>query len=755
MGALRAATGGRIGRALPDFLPSRSQTLRPQAKRAHTLPSLDRPPLHERWRALEPIEPLDEGIPVTDTQRMVAALVGLAVFVLGLLPLGPAAMLAEVLFLQFGLGLGICLFLRGHQQHRMVLYSLVLGPSLLILLTTAMARLGWWHVDVVAPWWIAASVLALLGALAASARDRIRRPQPLGLGPAVNPKLLAAEGLAVAGWVLAFATAAMNQTDPQPAGMILTAGPLWILGFVLLVSSAIWSALAVPRALPLVVTLAASIVPFSQAAMYGLPTVIVGGRHVGLGVYLNYHGSLLPNEDIYQAWVGLFAGTAFITHWVGMQEPLDLANWWGAIIAPVLALSVRAVAGRWIPAPHAWLAALIFAMCSTLVTPYYSPQSFALVVSLTLVVVLAGWREHHTRQQSAHRLVFALVISSAMAVTHQLSPYLISVAFFALVVAGMVRPWWIPVVVLGPAMIWMLVNFQRVLHYINPGAIGNVVGNLAPPAHPPPPVGTPLANTITFGAPAAMLLVVGLVAVYRLYRVQSRLALGLTMASASPVAIMSLTDYGSEGIFRVALFALPWLSILVMLPVTGRRVALGGQRLIKAAAAIGIAAMMVVNAIGMTGMDWARVMRHDDVNVIRYHERHAPPRSYFMNLGSNLSTSVALTENYMEMGYFSRDSVVEYFAPGRYEIYPTETGDAYDAEADLADLTRLFLTERAPAYYAYVSDASMAYTYRYGLQRPSDYMKLREAIAASPDWQQEYRSGDSILYRYVGELPQR
>jgi hypothetical protein len=217
---------------------------------------------------------------------------------------------------------------------------------------------------------------------------------------------------------------------------------------------------------------------------------------------------------------------------------------------------------------------------------------------------------------------------------------------------------------------------------------------------------------------------------------------GLLAAAASPATLVLVTDYGQEGIFRVALFALPWLALLAArqdLPQSLDRI-----RGSAALAAV-VAVLTVVNVLGMTGMDWARVVRPDSATATRTFERTAPDGAVLLSLGTGSSIPSSITERYLDVSYGLR---------GAYQQEPPAVGAAYDPVRDLEALTASFVAATpGQAHYALASESSGAYDSRYGLQRYADFLRLREAIARSPLWAPVYTGPTSALYRLAAEAP--
>ena len=256
----------------------------------------------------------------------------------------------------------------------------------------------------------------------------------------------------------------------------------------------------------------------------------------------------------------------------------------------------------------------------------------------------------------------------------------------------------------------------------------------------------PLANRLAFDLPAVALVVVGLAALVSLARRRDRLAWGLAAAAGSPVVLMAGTNYGNEGVFRVVLFALPWLALLAWLPPTRATRRLPGRRIVLAVAAT---LLLAVNVVGLTAMDWARVVRSDDVAAAQWVERDAAPGTLVLALGSDLTMPERSLPSYPDVSWFSREALT----PPPARAFPTTTGDAYDATADLADLTTRFTAVQGSAHYVVAAESTGAYDQRYGNQRFADSQKLRAAIAASDAWVQVYSVPGATVYRLRAEQP--
>lgn len=572
---------------------------------------------------------------------------------------------------------------------------------------------------------------------------------------ASSPREWRVPGVTALGLAVIVVSTVTSQTDPRPEGLFATLGPVWYAGLLILVGAAVW-AWTSGRSPALPVLSLAGVVVLSQAITYGSPTVMSAARHVGFVDYIRVHGGADPERGIYQAWSGLFAGIAWVADAAGIEDPMVIATWWPVLLSPAIALAIAALASRWLSGTYRmWIAAAVFSLTSTLNIVYFSPQSLDFLLALVVFALAVGPRRVETESRSDDavastsftrllrrigtragslswgRLGLIAYLACVMAVSHQLSPYLTASALVVLALFGFVRPLWLPLVVLLPAVGWALANAGVLGDFILIGAIGNVWDNVQPPAQSLAQFPTPWVTTLAFYGPAVFLVIVGLLAVFCVLSVRTRQALALLAAAASVAALFTVTDYGQEGIFRAALFASPWLAILAA------GIPWGDRRWPRSLLALALSAMLGMNAYGQTALDWNRVVSRDSAEATQYFEDTAPDGSIVLLTGTGKATPQARTARYVDLSYLSREAFGAYPAPN----------DRYNAAADVAALTSSLTTMwPATAYYALVSESIGAYDERYGLQTYAQYEALSEAMSESGQWVPVFVGDTTTLY---------
>ncbi|TDT33033.1 hypothetical protein CLV29_0627 [Naumannella halotolerans] len=626
-------------------------------------------------------------------------------------------------------GLALALWFGRLSWDRLAFLSLAFGQTFLTLVTFPAAWFGWFRIDLMwtTVWGLTIVSLGFSLWLERRSMDRIR------FGPLPRSTVLGPSIVAVAGGGLTLGAASAVSTGPQPAGMALSAGPLWFIGATVVLFSLGWALVTRRTALAVPVLVTAGMVTCSQAVMYGQPTVTVAARHLGIVATLLDNGRLYPATDIYQTWAGLFSVTAFVIEPTGV-DPYAYASAWGAIASMIMALGVRTLAGNFLSPARAWVAGLIFALASTLTTSFFAPQVSGFVLALAVLALLTG----DFGVKSWVVWVTVLLVAVATSVTHQISPFLLGLALTALVITRILRPWWVPALAFVPATVWAISNRGVLDRYVSLDVVGRFFSNITPPERSIAPNGSSWVYLASFGLPAGLLLLIGVAAVFSWFLDRSRLSTALVVTAASPALLSVATNYGQEGVFRVALFALPWLATLVA--------ALPGQllprKLTLTMVVIALPLVTAVQVVGLTGMDWVRVIRTDDRTAAAYFESRSADGSVAFTLGTAVATPSYSTPRQSGFFYIGRDDLLD-----KTTAYVNAGGPGYDPNADVEMLTAALVDQGYTEVWAVAGPMTGAYGQRYGLQTLDDYNALRNAWRSSPRWELVYESGDAQVYR--------
>jgi hypothetical protein len=666
-------------------------------------------------------------------------------------------------FLLVEIGIAPVLLLKPMSAMWFSLLSLATGLATGVAVGVTMSSLDLWRPGAAVTIVVVATLIALVPSI-------LRDLRAMG-GGWTAPRLLGPSHLLAActtlGLVAVIAAALGGRTDPEKNGLFSSMGPGWYLGLAILVACVVVAKVAgISPALPIIAL--SGVVVLSQAIAYGAPAVMSAARHVGIIDYIRQFGGADPSLDIYQAWSGMFASIAWIADAARIEDVLVIATWWPVLLSPALAIAVAALASRWVRGTfRIWFAAALFALPGSLNITYFSPQSLGLFLALTIfalcvdparikaskkagavdgqsssVAAIPVGRLERLKQATGPmgvgRLLFVLYLSCAMAVSHQISPYLTAGALIVLAVFGFVRPWYTILLVLLPAVAWAVQNAGLLKQFIFLGAVGRFWENAKPPEHTFTQLPTPAVTQLAFYVPALALVIVGLVALYTVLKSRTKYAFALLLAAASPASLFAATDYGQEGIFRVTLFAGPWLAVIAAgVPWKWRPTwtpVLGG----------GLAVLLAVNVFGQTALDWNRVMSQDLAKATLMYETIAADGSVVLMTGTGNATPLARTYRTFDVGYISREAL---------DGYP-DPDEPYDAVADVARMTRALKSNwPSTEYYALVSTPIGAYDERYGFQSYADYLELSAAMADSPQWEPIFESDSATLYKETVQTP--
>lgn len=518
-------------------------------------------------------------------------------------------------------------------------------------------------------------------------------------------------------------------------------GVPWFAGIALIV-------LAVPLAIRtgaqwitgLCVTALGAALALTPALLYEYPTVTSAARHVGIAQVIRHVGGVVRDGGIYHAWPGLFAGSGMIWDVGDVSNPLSWARWFPVLVNATSTIAVYVLVRRFtrtmtgaVSDLRAWLAAAIFTVTNILGNAYFSPQSTCFVLAMAVLVLAVPTEQSVAGRGKTLRLTGLGVVAFAITITHQLTPYLLVLALFVLVMCKLVRPWYVIAIVGVPAIAWALINYSVLAQYINLAAIGNATANAAPPNHGGH-LGYRELTKVAIYSPLALYFVVAAVALVAAIRMRSRLGWAVLACAASPALLFFGNAYGNEAIFRVSLFALPWLCLLI----AARP---GRSRIRVAPLAAGLLVAAAVFGIGTYGLDWYRAIRPGTVDAVQRFEQTAPEGSVLLIPGSGNALPGRLTDRSGGMIYVDRDLLRN--LPANRDYKPT---------SDVAKLTFVMtravgLLGRPPAIYAIVNTATGAYDDLYGIQRYANFQRMGRAFAHSGYWQQVFHAPSATLYK--------
>jgi hypothetical protein len=321
--------------------------------------------------------------------------------------------------------------------------------------------------------------------------------------------------------------------------------------------------------------------------------------HAGFTQQIAQTGATLPGLDARFSWPGFFALAAFLSKAAGLSSPVAFLRWAPLVynlmyLAPLYAIC-RAITRNervW------WMAIALFYLASWVGQDYFSPQATAFFMFLVIMAVVLRWFRppmpdpgkgntfqrsmaglmrklggrgeeriavRSTPLQRGALIVVLCVVFLMVAISHQLTPFLIVGGLIGLVVFGRTSLRGLPVLFAVIAVAWIslgaLTFWSGHLNYIF-GGVGNLGAN----------VNTSLTGRIQGSSGRLFVLYVrillaGAICLLALVGAVRRRIRGygdwsLVLLGFAPFPLLVFQAYGGEALLRAYLFALPFIALL-------------------------------------------------------------------------------------------------------------------------------------------------------------------------------------------------
>lgn len=615
--------------------------------------------------------------------------------------------------------------------------------------------------------------------LAASPALVVRRRLPPGLHAGLSwhriirsPLLLpAAGGL----WALSLARTDVSAVNDFG---LLAALPLTYFAGVAILITATAGLLTAPVLSParLSLHLAALVVMVHAAApiLFEVPIYSWVYKHIGVIDYIGSNGALDPAIDIYHSWPGFFALVAWFSDVAGLGDPVAFAAWapvyFNLLGCLVLGFAFRALG---MPPRAVWLALFLFAGGNWVGQDYLAPQALAFVLAVGTTGMIVMWLRDDRRprvvtmldglasravppapagvarepapavQPAPSAVVAALVLAvfAAIVVTHQLSPFVVLLGIGSLTVAGQVRPRWLVVAMGAMAVAYLYLHydyvdrtqdlFSQLLHPLR-----NLNGNGVRDPH-----AMPGRQLTSLGAP----LVVAELGALAFLGIPRRLrhrqpVLVVALLAASPALVAFGQSYGGEAVFRIYLFALPWLAALAAMAIVApwRR---PGRAEVATGAVLSLTVLGLLSAF-FGSMELYEV-KPGSVRASRYFYDHAPAGSLLTFVGPGFP--IRASARYGEFALPPDDS--------KPNLLRTVDGFRHRhlGEDDLPAVRKFMAARLAgtpyEGYMVISAEQAVAAEVMGFLPRGS-VGALERAMRGSPDWSVFYDDAGAVIFRF-------
>jgi hypothetical protein len=495
----------------------------------------------------------------------------------------------------------------------------------------------------------------------------------------------------------------------------------------------------------------------TPAILYGTLRYSWAWKHVGVVDYIannGIHFSLGGVLGAYQGWPGFFALNAFLTSASGLHSALGYASWalplndllW---LGPVMLIARAFTSDQRL----VWTTAWLFELGNWVGQDYFSPQAFAFFLYLTIIAVCLRWLwdpriglppilPAAAEGAGPRRWVMVLCLvpmMAAIASSHQLTPFVLLLALTLLVVFRQLQPRWLPLLMAGITVAWILYGGLPWL-VANPGLVlgglGSLWSNVS--AHIVGQGQVPSGQIVVDWGSRAVSAAIGVLALagfWRYRRHQDAMArrswnrLAVLAVAALPAAFAN--SYGGEIAFRVYLFALPFMAVAaaaVFFPVP----ALGWSRWSAPFLAVTSMALAVGFSLGNYGQEAANYFSPSEVAAANWLYRTAPPGAELISADTDYPWAFV---HYNQYSYSFLD------APPSFSQQVVR--------APVATITRLMGNATGPAYLILTSSQDVAIRLT-GAWPAGAYQRVTRALLASGDFKVIYRTGDAMILQLAG-----
>lgn len=323
------------------------------------------------------------------------------------------------------------------------------------------------------------------------------------------------------------------------------------------------------------------------AIVHATPSILYGNlrygwawKHVGIIDYIQRHGSV--DRDIqyltaYHDWPGFFSLGALATDATGQANALAIAQW-APPFFEVLFLGAVLLLARSISRDRRvqWGAAWLFLLGNWVGQDYFSPQAMCFFMYVVVVTLLLGrfanekvrlvrpppmWMERPRRLATGAVIV---LISAVVVSSHQLTPLMLITATGVLALTRQTGMRWLALAIFAMMVVWIVAFaqpfFDGNLYWIR-DSIGSFGGNTASTftnlSH-----SSPGMVTVAWAGRALTAAIIGLAGIGFIRRLKAGIVdVPLALLAACPGVLLAANSYGGEIVFRVFLFALPFLAI--------------------------------------------------------------------------------------------------------------------------------------------------------------------------------------------------
>jgi hypothetical protein len=479
-------------------------------------------------------------------------------------------------------------------------------------------------------------------------------------------------------------------------------------------------------------------------------------KHIGVAESFRINGRVTSSYDIYQQWPAFFALLAGVTS-AAHTSALQVALW-----APLgfellnclllVAIFRTLTTSKTVP----YLAAFLFeALTSWVGQDYLSPQAFAFVLSLAIVLVVLKWlvpgevsvarwfplrgvqayltKGFNCRSigvPSSRRLaVIAVTLMFAVIVmAHQLTPIIVLAGIAGLTIAGIVRPRWL-IVMLGVIAVGFILSRYHLISSEYGGLFsgGDVVSNASGSVRTWHSASQALSAELVRGL-AALMWVSTVCIIVRWWRNLGRVIIPAVLAFA-PFSVLFGQSYGGEAIYRVFLFSAPWCAFLIASTLCRIRWSAWRMALVAVVPAI----VLIASLQALWGPAAVNTFTPSELQASEYFYQHAPAASALILADQNFPALETANYDSYELQVLPSDP---------------QSGLSWLNAGNIPEVDSWVKSIGRSESYLVISRSMIDYAQYYGF--PKGFEHLRSELPSSKHWSVWYSNADVTIYRFNG-----
>lgn len=494
-------------------------------------------------------------------------------------------------------------------------------------------------------------------------------------------------------------------------------------------------------------------------------------KHLGIIDYIQRHGTVdrgIPFLAAYHNWPGLFAATAWLSNRLDIRavELAPIIQFTPLVLTVALAAAVMKLLRNFtsdprLPVTAGWL----FVVANWVGQDYFSPQGFTFLGYIILLDLFLGplrktdtaWATRRPRFLDALALpsldtglpppcagkplrvislVIAMTLILAIVITHQLTPIVIILAALVLTVLGWIALPYL-VFVFVAEVIWLFWGAAPFVFEHVQGEL-STLGSLSEAT-------TKLANVTTVSADRAAVVLVGrglsaAIVIAALCGGLRRFCAGFWDFTAAALALapvpLLLVAYGGETVFRVYLFALPFIAFFAsaaFFPSPQRGKAGFVFPLLALSCLLSALGFLFAN----NGKDREYRFAQDEIAVAQWLYVTAPKGTLLIEGARSYPSQFMNYEN------FSYLPISEESAATRKMISADPAGVFF----------RWMDDPRWKDAYVILTTSQKAYLEAGGYMQPGEFDRMQNALLESPRFRVVRASSHATVFRILPETP--